>query len=394
MKIGFLFPYSGVFPDLKDEFRQGFLLGLGAGTAASAGSAQAPGGGTAAPATDAAAPATGATAPATGHTVLAEFIQNGDLKTTEQALQRLFFYERVDVVAGVVGNCILADLLPTLERAQAPLIAHNLGGHFPGRYLSSPYLFYNSLHLWKSEWSMGKWAQARYGGVPAVSLSLYEAGYHFLESFKNGAGASGAETLTLNVMRREDGPADPLPLVRFLEEQQPPYSHVLVSGPEAERFLAYVDASPIRSSVPLTSHPFLGAPEIPFATTWLESLDTPDNRAFVEAYTSSYGASPSVFAMLGYESGLALSGLTAPDAAGRVSRPTRARIIEHLTSVSPVGPRGPICLSSQPVTSPQPVYLCRGTTVLERLDETTPEDPGFSHLHAGAAGWANPYLCV
>ncbi|HTJ10861.1 MAG TPA: ABC transporter substrate-binding protein [Dinghuibacter sp.] len=363
-----MFPYSGVFPELKDEFRQGFLLGLGG--AAAAGSAA-------------------ATPVAAAPTVLAEFIQNGDLKTTEQALQKLFFYERVDVVAGIVGNCVLHDLLPTLERAQAPLIVHNLGGHFPGRYLSSPYLFYNSLHLWKSEWAMGKWAQARYGGVPAVSLSLYEAGYHFLESFKNGAGASGAETLTLNVMRREDGPADPLPLVRFLEEQQPPYSHVLVSGPEAERFLSYYDASPIRDSVPLTSHPFLGAEHIPFASTWIASLDTPGNRAFVSAYLSAHGAEPSVFAMLGYESGLALSGLNASG-----PRLSRTQIVAHLSTASPIGPRGPIRLSSQPVTAPQPVYLCRGTAVLERLDDTSTEDPAFAHLQEVATGWANPYLCV
>lgn len=388
MKIGFLFPYSGVFPDLKDEFRQGFLLGLGAVTGAASSA-------TTGAASGHPRPATG---PA-GHTVLAEFIQNGDLKTTEQALQRLLFYERVDVVVGIVGNCILADLLPTLERAQAPLIVHNLGGHFPGRYLSSPYLFYNSLHLWKSEWSMGKWAQARYGGVPSVSLSLYEAGYHFLECFKNGAGASGAETLTLNVMRKEDGPADPLPLVRFLEEQRPPYSHVLVSGPEAARFLAYVEASPVRETVPLTGHPFLGAPEIPFATTWLESLDTPENKAFVGAYTDAFGAAPSVFAMLGYESGLALAGLAGTDAAAGAAtspaaRPTRGQIIDHLGSASAAGPRGPIHLSSQPVTAPQPVYLCRGTSVLERLDETSAEDPVFNLLQDGVAGWANPYLCV
>ena len=185
---------------------------------------------------------------------------------------------------------------------------------------------------------------------------------------------------------------------------------------EAERFLAYVDASPIRETVALTGHPFLGAADIPFATTWLPSLDTPENVAFVSGYGAAFGAVPGVYAMLGYESGLALSGLAsgsagfvapavsaapvapaasaAPAAPVATCRPTRAQIIEALATASPVGPRGPVHLSTQPITAPQPVYLCRGTAVLERLDETTPEDPVFDGLRTGAVGWANPYLCV
>lgn len=356
MKIGFLFPYSGVFPDLKEDFRQGFELALAANDRP---------------------------------TYLEEFIQNGDQKSVDDALKKLVHFERVDLVAGIVGNLVTANCIPLVEKAQAPMLVNNLGAHFPGRQLSSPFLFYNSLHLWKSEWSMGKWAQATYGGVPAISLSLYEAGYHLHECFKNGTGASGAEQLTLNIMRREEGAADPKPLVTYLEEQRPRHTHLLVSGPEAIRFMEYLDASPVKGEVALTSHPFLNA-DVRYACTWAPNLDTPENRLFTQHYAETYKTPPNAYTLLGYESGLGVA--AALDAID--GKPTRARLTEALGSVRPNGPRGPIALSTRPLRAEQPVYLCRGDKTLEVLPAITVEDPVFEPLQDIAAGWLNPYLCV
>ncbi|TDX01981.1 ABC transporter substrate-binding protein [Dinghuibacter silviterrae] len=361
MRIGFLFPYSGIFPDLKNDFSQGFELALAQN------------------------------APQAKWSCLGEFIQNGDEKSVEGALKKLLHYERVDMVMGIVGNTVTAACIPMIESAQTPVIINNLGAHLPGRYLRSPYLFYNSLHLWKSEWAIGKWAQETYGGVPAVSLSLYEAGYHLLECFKNGIGAGGAENMTINVMRPSKEPVDTKPLIEYLEAQRPSYTHLLLSGNEAEQFVDYFDASSVRESVALTTHPFFGDSRgAAFATTWLPSLDNEKNQAFIKTYTDAYDTPPNVYALLGFEDGLALAAtLEAID-----GKPTRSRLAGFLGTVHPAGPRGAIKLSTQPLQAGQPVYLCRHDAVLETLVSPTLEEPGFEHLQGGATGWVNPYLCV
>ena len=361
MKIGFLFPYSGIFPDLKEDFRQGFDLALSL------------------------------EAPQARPTCLGEFIQNGDQKSVEGALKKLLHYERVDLVLGVVGNVVTQECLPLIESAQAPVVICNLGGNLPGPALSSPYLFYNGLHLWKSEWAIGKWAQARYGGAPAVSLSLYEAGYQLHECFKNGIAASGAETMHLNVLRPAQGAGDTLPLVKHLEEQRPAYTHVLLSGDEAAQFLGYLDASPVKEGLALTTHPFLGgAHDASYASTWLPSLDNPENRSFTEHYTRAHDTAPNVYAMLGYECGLAVAAALN----GIDGKPVRAKLAEALSAVHPVGPRGAIALSTRPLRADQPVYLCRRDVILEELPGVPLDAPCFEGIRNVATGWLNPYLCV
>src|SRR5690349_20849683 len=136
LKIGWLFPYSGVFRHLKKDLEQGFTMAW--------------------------------ETTITGVTMIPypAFIQSGGLKETEDALKKLLLYDEVDLVIAVLSSKVALNIIPLLESRQTPLIFLNLGADIPIAALSSPYLFYNSLHCWKSEWVIGKWAQQQYGGEP------------------------------------------------------------------------------------------------------------------------------------------------------------------------------------------------------------------------------------
>ncbi|MES1160765.1 MAG: hypothetical protein ABUM51_08410 [Bacteroidota bacterium] len=135
---------------------------------------------------------------------------------------------------GVTSTKVALSLLPTLENRQTPAILMNLGADIPGRELSSEYLFYNSLHLWKSEWVIGKWAQKKYGGEPSINMSIYEGGYGLHESFKTGTSVSGAETVKLNIVKNFSPSPDTSPLIQYLHVQKPHHSHALLSGKEGQ----------------------------------------------------------------------------------------------------------------------------------------------------------------
>lgn len=380
IKLGWLFPYSGIFKHLKKDLEQGFALGWETG-----GGGQAP-----------------VSCPA--------FIQTGSLKDTEDALKKLLLYEEVDLVIGVASTKVALNVIPLVEKQQTPLLLLNLGADIPIRELRSPYLFYNSLHLWKSEWAIGKWAQQRYGGEPAINLSLYEAGYGLHEAFKCGAAVSGAATVKLNIVKNLSPSPDVSPLIQYLHVQQPAHVHALLSGKEGELFLQMFHEQGFHHKVPLTVNPFMvedgmlcetpAATTIFNASTWSRDLDSAHNRDFVTNYHARYNQYPHAFTLLAYEAGLALASAV-QTIQGKVDS---ASLTGALEQVRPVGPRGELHLSTCCLQTRLPVYIRQSMITHSsgrcenRIIETAAgiewNDPSLEGEQPVSTGWQNPYLCV
>ncbi|WP_173003100.1 ABC transporter substrate-binding protein [Chitinophaga sp. SYP-B3965] len=360
MKIGFLIPYSGVFPSLKEDFLQGFLLAFPRGWEERL-------------------------------SFLYEFIQMGDLKKVQDALQKLIMFDRVNVVVGIVSNNVIAQCTDIYVPRKIPVLINNLGARIPDQHFSNPFLFYNSLHLWKSQWSMGHWAQQQFGGTPSINMALYESGYSLHECFKLGTAASGAEQVHLNILKYTPGNVDATPLVDYLLAQKPAHAHVLLSGKEAHHFLEQYHAA--GCSANLSVSPFMAdatlMPDMSLlenthhATTWSVDLPADENKKFVDNYRDGYQETPTVFSMLGYESGL--------------------MVAEEMQVKQVKGPRGDVNFSTEPLSALLPVYIRK--TVKRNgqiIHEQISKEPGISWSDEAlirgsgmeASGWQNPYLCV
>lgn len=361
LKIGFLIPYSGVFPALKEDFLQGFLLGLQPGQAERM-------------------------------CFLYEFIQMGDLKKVQDALQKLVMFERVNMVVGIVNNNVISQCTDIYLPRKVPVLINNLGARIPNHHFSNPYLFYNSLHLWKSQWSMGRWAQQQFGGLPSINMSLYESGYSLHECFKLGTAAAGADQVILNILRyKPDSDVDTSPLINYLLTQEQAHAHVLLSGKEAQHFLelyrehgctASMSVSPFMADVSLVPDQSL-LENMYHATTWSADLQTEESNHFVTAYQDKYEELPTVFSMLGYESGL--------------------MVAAEMSTNKVNGPRGGISLTTEPLSALPPVYIRKavkknGQIVHEQISKEEGISWSDEALTIGAemeaTGWQNPYLCV
>ncbi|RPD42824.1 ABC transporter substrate-binding protein [Chitinophaga barathri] len=361
LKIGLLIPYSGVFPALKEDLSQGLMLAM-----------------------------------PPGHedrvSFLYEYIHMGDLKHVQEAIQKLIRFHRVDLIAGIVNTNVIGQCTDTFAPSRVPVFVHNLGARTPTASFSNPYLRYNSLHLWKSQWEMGRWAQQQFGGLPSISMAFYESGYSLHECFKLGAAASGADKVILNVLRhRPDQVVDTTPLIDYLQTQQSAHAHVLLSGKEAQHFLEQyrhtgcntsLSISPFMADASLMEDQFL-TEGMYHATTWSADMNGEANREFTAAYEERFGERPAVFAMLGYESG--------------------RMIFNDMDDTKINGPRGPVDLSTGPLSALPAVYI-RKSVMRENaaVHETVHTGQGVHwsdpSLAIGAAqelsGWQNPYLCV
>ncbi|HTI89540.1 MAG TPA: ABC transporter substrate-binding protein [Puia sp.] len=380
IKIGWMIPYSGIFRDLKMNLQKGLdtvLKKEGAGVTI---------------------------------TSYPEYIQAGGLKETEAALKKLLLYEQVDLVIGVTSGKTATGIIPLLENYRAPALILNLGADLPNRMLSSDYLFYNSLHLWKSEWAVGKWMQEKYGGEPSINMSIYEGGYGLHDSFRVGTSVSGATTVKINVIRNFSGPPDTKPLLQFIRDQQPEHAHILLSGKEGDQFLQLFHDQDWPSAPGLSVNPFmvednLGTTvptglDLYNASTWSRTLDTPENLAFVRDYTAAWEEPPNVFALLAYETGLVLV------AALQESSPkiSRQQLTASLGQVHPAGPRGILSVSTRPFQSNLPVYIRKPTlssttgglenSIVHTTTGIEWDDPTLLVEQAQITGWQNPYLCV
>lgn len=371
LKLGWLIPYSGIFRNLKHDLVKGFQTAFAAEH------------------------------PDMTIESYPEFIQTGGQKPAEDALKKLLLYEQVDLVIGVLSSKVVLNLLPQINQGHTPLIFMNLGADIPVKALSGDLLFYNSMHLWKSQWSLGRWAQNAYGGEPAINMSLYESGYGLHESFKGGIAAAGASTLKLNVTRSETAIADITPLIDYINDQRPSYAHVLLSGREGTQFLQELQKAGL--DIPLTTTPYLTTSvtreDIPpgirlhSAATWFPTLDSPANWLFHERYIRQTGETPNSFSLLAYETGLVLAAAL---------QHGHAELAKRLKETNVIGPRGEIGLSTSPLTTAQPTYIWSTTTgadekkVLEQCPgrEVEWDHPSFINNEYYTTGWQNPYLCV
>lgn len=375
LKIGFLYPYSGVYPCLKEDFQQGFDLAL-----ESAGLLQ-------------------------QVSAFPEFIHCGELARVKSALEKLLRFDRVHLVTGVVNNKVMLQCMHDLPLQTTPVILNNLGACIPQAALNHTGLFYNSLHLWKSQWVMGRWAQQQFGGQPSINFALYESGYNLHECFKLGTAAAGAELVSLNLLKPSIGEVDTTPLIEHIRAQQPAHAHVLLSGKEAVHFLRQFRVSGLADTVQLSVSPFMAersliedmqlAENTYTACTWSHDTDTAANHDFVARYRHQYTEVPGVFSLLGYETGLAV--------ASALQQGGMNELAAVLQTTALNGPRGEVRISTDPLIVTQPVYIRQTKHVHGELKNIVlAEDNGITWsepaLAAGAAlhlsGWQNPYLCV
>jgi len=382
IKVGVFVPYSGIYKNLRSDFLNGI---------------------------DAAIPE----ALKKYIVFQPEFIQTGSTKQVEDAFRKLVLFESVDLLTGVVGTGVLVNLIQSINTEKIPSIINNLGGYMPIQPLSSPYLFYNSLHQWKSEWAMGKWMQNKFGGIPAIGTHIYDTGYNLAECFRIGTVASGADECRLHVLKLEglQGFADTRPLVEVFKQEQPSHAHVVLSGIEGAEFINNFYSEAGADSMPLSVSPFMvndddvfdfnKSTEIINAITWDYNIESLENIRFKNDYEHAFYNKPNVFSLLGYETGLAIT--AALDKLNN-ARPDKDKLTEALSQTDMNGPRGKIAISTIDLNTPQPIYIRSAkidgnnnqikNEVIDVVNGIEWNDKTLRTVREENHSWQNPYLCV
>ena len=356
--IGLLLPTSTIFPIGKD-FEKGLKAGL-----KEAGSAD------------------------VEVEIIKEFVGQGDAKTTENACNKLFNFDDVDLVTGIVSNQTAKNLGERFKSRQTPFLISNVGGHMPNVAMFNEYMFINSMHLWRHAYTLGYAGVKKFGKKGMFIGSVYDAGYSFSHLFHKGMMAADPEaewSFSVPPMPPAGSLSDMNVIFPFLEQYQPDFILATFCGAETTLFLNEFIDKGWHPKTKVLGLPYLLAPFTPlndditiYTTRPLE--DSPE----VTATTAFYH--------LGLQAGKNIA------SAAKLS-PNKAGLRDALSSLK--------CMFN--VADADFVYA-DNLTLMENTIKAADDNftakaieewPAFSldigqikTLDLEVGGWYNPYLCI
>lgn len=348
IKVGMTLPYSGVYAALGTEIDQGFMLALDEA----------------------------------GMTDRFEIIRE-DTEAAPQVgvtkTRKLVLEDEVDVLVGIVSSGVLGAVRDFVDSSQVPLIVSNAGNDEATGKACSKYITRVSFSNGQVSRPLGKWLFDQ--GVKKVYAMApdYAAGRQFVSAFAEAFKAAGGEIVgedyTPFGQTQDFGP-----YLTKAKAANPDAVYVFYAGGEAINFVKQYDSFGIKADIPLYGTGFLtsqlylkaegpAAVGVVTALHYVPTLDTPENKAFVEAFGKvAEGRLPSEYAVQGYDTGRSLV------EAVKAGATDRASITEALKNVQYTGPRGPLEIDPKTNNIVQNVYIYdivdEGGTLKQKLLDT------------------------
>lgn len=331
IKVGLLLPYSGVYAALGEEIEAGFRMAVeGAND--------------------------------TGHT-FAIVKEDSEAKPPVglAKARKLVLEDEVDVLSGIVSSGVLAAVRDFVDSSQVPLIVSNAGADESTGKSCSKYITRVSFSNSQVNRPMGKWMFNQ--GVRKVYTLApdYAAGHEQINAFKTEFEKAGGE-----IVGGEFTPfqktQDFGPYLTTAKAAGPDAIYVFYAGGEAISFVKQYDSFGLKGDIGLYGSGFLNSQlylaaegEAAVGTVgslhYVPTLETEDNKAFVEEFKAKTGRLPSEYGVQGYDAGRALI------EAVKAGATDRASLAEALPKISYTGPRGPLQIDPATNNVVQNVYI-------------------------------------
>lgn len=354
VKVGVMLPFSGIYAQLGEAGRDGLKLALKEKAAEM-------------------------------HGADIEFIEMDTeakpARAPELASSMLGQHE-ADFVIGPVHSGVAMGMIKVLRGKDTVMIIPNAGAAAATGPLCSPNIFRTSFSSWQPSYPMGKVALDKgYKDVYLISWN-YGMGRESLEAFEESFKAGGGNVVKKVLM--------PFPSTNFqphisdIAAQDPDAVFVFFAGGGAIKFVKDYDAMGLRGKIPLLGSGFLtegtleaqgeAAEGVLTGLHYAEQLDVPKNQEFREAFNTEYGHYPDIYAVQGYDAGLAIAN-TINQLNGDVS--DKQAVIDTMAKLTINSPRGDFTFSRahNPV---QNIYLREvkdGVNVVTSVAAEALEDP-------------------
>jgi branched-chain amino acid transport system substrate-binding protein len=273
--------------------------------------------------------------------------------------RKLVLDDEVDILVGIVSSGVLGAMRDFVDGAKVPLIVANAGNDEATGAACSPYITRVSFSNAQVNRPMGQWLADQ--GVKSVYTLApdYAAGHQMIDAFTAAFTAAGGE-----VVGGEYTPfgqtSDFGPYLTNAQSSGAEAIFVFYAGGEAISFVKQYGSfgldMPLYGSGFLTSPLYVNAEGdaavgVTASLHYVPTLDTPENKAFVDAFKARFDRVPSEFAVQGYDAGRVL--IAALDSGAT----DRASLAKAIPAVKYTGPRGPLEIDPATNNVVQNIYV-------------------------------------
>lgn len=383
LTIGFLTPYSGVYPAYSAHLVTGWLLGMGLD-------------------------------PVRQRTVqfTSEYTHMGSADASVAAARKLLFFNNVDILSGLISYKITPEIIPLVENTKRPAFFFDMGEYIPHFPYLSPDVFYASHQLWQSQYALGKWAQEKFGNGGHIIMPVYEAGYHLHSAFKEGITAAGSTQMSMTVLPFDERDPKKLELDELftkIAKDAPPYVHAIFAGSMGTRFLEKWIQSGFHKKIPLLINETMAYDdiledikhvdlEIYTSMMWMREDQNKANQQFVKKFESMAQQPANIFALMGYEAGLMWRELL-PYARKKdwdaVKQQLRTGVIDGPRGQKNFYPASGFALPSANILKISTTGNKINKLILDQGAGMRYDAKEFEMIHnESVSGWQNPFLCI
>ncbi len=298
-------------------------------------------------------------------------------------VNKLIKRDNVDVLVGTVHSGVAMAMAKVAKDTGTLLLVPNAGADAVTGPMCAVNIFRSSFSNWQPGYAMGE-VVAKKGHKNVVTITWkYAAGDESVKGFKEAFEKSGGKVVKELSL--------PFPNVEFqallteIAATKPDAVYTFFAGGGAVKFVKDYAAAGLKKTVPLYGAGFItdgtleaqGADADGLLTTlhYADSMNTPRDNSFRQAYAAAYKLQPDVYAVQGYDAAQMLGiGLAAVN--GDVSK--KAEFAAALQKAKIDSPRGSFSLSKShnPV---QDIYLRQVSGKENKLVEVASKalaDPG------------------
>lgn len=275
--------------------------------------------------------------------------EGGGPDTGVPAGQTLAQDESVNAVVGIVNSAIALGLKDSFEEAKKPLIIANAGADAITGAQSSEFVWRTSFTNSETAAALGKHVAETTNGSVYLMAPDYAAGKEALGGFEKAFTAAGGKVAGQQ-MTPFGKTTNFQPYLAAARNSGAKAVFVFYAGAEAVAFVKQYSELGLAKTTPLFGSGFLtegsvlkaqgaAATGIQTSLHYSSEIDTPKNKAFVDAYTKAYGSSPTVYAVQAYDAAAALDKALAKGVGGE-------QIVEGLKAAGEIdSPRGKFSFS-------------------------------------------------
>lgn len=245
------------------------------------------------------------------------YIGQGQHKMMQEAVQKLLFFEGVDLISGMVNIKSLTEIALLLDTYNKPGLFIDFGEliHPSNGYGKNVGCL--SMDYWQSEYTLGKWAMEEFGPDGQIIMPIYESGFNLHQAFLDGAGAAGSKALNCMVLPENyvsNNSVNLQPFFDAVDRDTPDFVHAIFSGTLGTEFLKQWRASKFYDTIPLLTIENMAYKDmlsdvqhlnLKFyaASNWQDTDHSALNQSFTQQFVGANHQPASVFSMLGFELG-------------------------------------------------------------------------------------------